>query len=132
MHKLPFVHSQFQSTQPLELVHSDVWGPAPISSSNGYKYYLLFVDDFSRYSWLFCLNINLMYFLLSNTSKPLLKNSILHKSSSLELIVVENTPPMPLQIFVPLIASHINFHALTPLNKMVLLKGNIDTSLNVL
>ena len=55
MHKLPFVHSQFQSTQPLELVHSDVWGPAPISSSNGYKYYLLFVDDFSRYSWLFLL-----------------------------------------------------------------------------
>ena len=55
MHKLPFVHSQFQSTQPLELLHSDVWGSAPISSSNGYKYYLLFVDDFSRYSWLFLL-----------------------------------------------------------------------------
>uniref|UniRef100_A0A2N9I8B6 CCHC-type domain-containing protein n=1 Tax=Fagus sylvatica TaxID=28930 RepID=A0A2N9I8B6_FAGSY len=29
MRKLPFVHSQFQSTQPLELIHSDVWGPAP-------------------------------------------------------------------------------------------------------
>jgi transposase InsO family protein len=55
MHKLPFAHSKFQSTQPLELVHSDVWGPAPVSSSNGNKYYLLFVDDFSRYSWLFLL-----------------------------------------------------------------------------
>uniref|UniRef100_A0A2N9J182 Integrase catalytic domain-containing protein n=1 Tax=Fagus sylvatica TaxID=28930 RepID=A0A2N9J182_FAGSY len=55
MHRLPFTHSQFQSTQPLELVHSDVWGPAPVNSCNGYKYYLLFVDDFSRFSWLFLL-----------------------------------------------------------------------------
>jgi transposase InsO family protein len=55
MHKLPFVHSQFQSTQPLELIHSDVWGPAPVNSSTGYKYYLLFVDDFSRFSWLYLL-----------------------------------------------------------------------------
>ena len=55
MHKLPFVQSQFQSTQPLKLVHSDVWGLAPVSSSNGYKYYHLFVDEFSRYSWLFLL-----------------------------------------------------------------------------
>ena len=55
MHRLPFPHSQFQSTQPLELVHSDVWGPAPVNSNNGYKYYLLFVDDFSKFSWLFLL-----------------------------------------------------------------------------
>jgi hypothetical protein len=55
MHKLPFVSSQFQSTQPLELVHSDVWGLAPITSSNGYKYYLLFVDDYSRFGWLYLL-----------------------------------------------------------------------------
>jgi hypothetical protein len=55
MHKLPFVPSQFQSTHPLELVHSDVWGPAPINSSNGYRFYLLFVDDYSRFSWLYLL-----------------------------------------------------------------------------
>uniref|UniRef100_A0A2N9F8N5 Integrase catalytic domain-containing protein n=1 Tax=Fagus sylvatica TaxID=28930 RepID=A0A2N9F8N5_FAGSY len=56
MHKLPFVSSQFQSTRPLELVHSDVWGPAPINSSNGYRFYLLFVDDYSRFSWLYLLH----------------------------------------------------------------------------
>jgi transposase InsO family protein len=55
MHRLPFTHSQFQSTQPLELVHSNVWGPAPVNSCNGYRYYLLFVDDFFRFSWLFLL-----------------------------------------------------------------------------
>lgn len=55
MHKLPFSSSTFQSTHPLELVHSDVWGPCAIVSSNGYKYYVLFVDDFSRFSLLYLL-----------------------------------------------------------------------------
>ena len=55
MHKLPFEPSKFQSTQPLELIHSDVWGPAPITSFNGYRYYILFVDDYTRFSWLYLL-----------------------------------------------------------------------------
>ncbi len=38
---------------PLELVHSDVWGPAPISSINGFRYYVIFVDDFTRFTWFF-------------------------------------------------------------------------------
>ena len=39
---------------PLELIHSDVWGPA-IASSGGYKYYVSFVDDYSRFSWIYLL-----------------------------------------------------------------------------
>ena len=39
----------------LQLVHSDVWGPAPIPSVLGYKYYVIFVDDFGRFTWLFLL-----------------------------------------------------------------------------
>ena len=37
------------------MVHSDVWGPAPITSSNRYRYYILFVDDFTCFSWLYLL-----------------------------------------------------------------------------
>jgi hypothetical protein len=36
----------------LELIHSDVW-ISPISSIDGSKFYVLFIDDFSRYTWLF-------------------------------------------------------------------------------
>lgn len=53
MHKLPFSQSQTISMYPLQLVHSDVWGPAPELSINGYKYYVSFIDDFSKYTWLF-------------------------------------------------------------------------------
>lgn len=52
-HKLPFLHSVFASSRPLELVHSDVWGPSPIVSVSGFRYYLVFVDDFSKYTWFF-------------------------------------------------------------------------------
>ena len=33
---------------PFKLVHSDVWGPCPITSKPGFKYFVTFVDDYSR------------------------------------------------------------------------------------
>src|SRR6202012_1579602 len=30
-------------------VHSDVWGPSPVLSLGGRKYYVTFTDDYSRY-----------------------------------------------------------------------------------
>lgn len=35
-----------------ELVHSDVWGPCSVLS-NGFRYFVTFVDDFSRMTWLY-------------------------------------------------------------------------------
>lgn len=51
--KLPFPTSTSRASRPLERVHSDVWGPSPISSISGFRFYVLFVDDFSRYCWLY-------------------------------------------------------------------------------
>ncbi|KAM1466210.1 hypothetical protein ACFX2I_031434 [Malus domestica] len=36
-----------------EKVHSDVWGPSQIQYVEGYKYYITFVDEFSRFMWIF-------------------------------------------------------------------------------
>lgn len=52
-HKLPFSLSMSHTRAPLELVHSDVWGPSPLDSISGFKYYLIFIDDFTRFCWLF-------------------------------------------------------------------------------
>ncbi|KAM1320462.1 hypothetical protein ACFX2H_005342 [Malus domestica] len=49
----PFTSVSCTTTKPLKLLHTDVWGPAPVSSVNGFRYYLLLVDDFSKYSWFF-------------------------------------------------------------------------------
>lgn len=51
-HKLPFNLSNSVSNYPLELLHSDVW-TSPTFSNSGFKYYVIFVYDFSRYTWLF-------------------------------------------------------------------------------
>jgi hypothetical protein len=45
-HQLPYTSSHHVSTMPLELIHSDVWGPT-IASSGGFKYYVSFIDDYS-------------------------------------------------------------------------------------
>jgi histone deacetylase 1/2 len=52
-HKLPFSDHHLTSSKPLELLYSDVWGPAPVRSLDGYLYYLIIVDHFSKYVWLY-------------------------------------------------------------------------------
>jgi histone deacetylase 1/2 len=36
---------------PLELIFSDVLGPAPLFSSDGYLYFIIFVDAYTKYIW---------------------------------------------------------------------------------
>ncbi|KAJ9564855.1 LOW QUALITY PROTEIN: hypothetical protein OSB04_000821 [Centaurea solstitialis] len=42
-----------RASSPFELVHSDVWGPCPVTSKLGFKYFVTFVDDYSRTTWLY-------------------------------------------------------------------------------
>ena len=53
-HQLPFSLSTRVTTFPLEIIYSDVWGPAPVSTS-GHEYYVSFVDAYSRFTWLYLL-----------------------------------------------------------------------------
>ena len=39
----------------LELVHTDVWGPASVSSTGGKQYFDTFIDDHSRKVWVYFL-----------------------------------------------------------------------------
>jgi Integrase core domain len=47
--------STSKTHSPFELVHSNVWGPTPLMSYNGFKYFILFIDEFSRTTWLYLL-----------------------------------------------------------------------------
>ena len=42
---VPFDSSNHMASEIFDLVHSDIWRPAPISSLSGYNYYVHFVDD---------------------------------------------------------------------------------------
>ncbi|KAM1161918.1 hypothetical protein ACFX13_001069 [Malus domestica] len=52
-HKLSFSPAKSSTPHSLALIHCDVWGPAPVTSVSGFQYYLLLVDDYTRYSWFF-------------------------------------------------------------------------------
>ena len=52
--RLPFSSSLSRSSNPFEIVHSDIWGPV-LESYDGFKYFVTFVDDFTRITWLYLL-----------------------------------------------------------------------------
>lgn len=54
--KVSFVKTgQTPKAQKLELVHTDVYGPTPVSSLGGSNYYVTFIDDSTRKVWVYFL-----------------------------------------------------------------------------
>ncbi|GJV20702.1 putative RNA-directed DNA polymerase [Tanacetum coccineum] len=51
--KLPLFESGFRSNNILDLVYCDVWGPIPLLSFEGHRYFMLCVDHHSRYMWIY-------------------------------------------------------------------------------
>lgn len=43
--------TSIRTTKPLELLHMDLVGPTRTKSLGGKKYFMVMVDDFSRYTW---------------------------------------------------------------------------------
>ncbi|RZC11614.1 Retrovirus-related Pol polyprotein from transposon TNT 1-94 [Glycine soja] len=53
MHRLPFPKTSWRAKAPLQLVHADIWGPSSTPSFGGRRYFLLFVDDYTRMMWVY-------------------------------------------------------------------------------
>ncbi|GJT55653.1 putative RNA-directed DNA polymerase [Tanacetum coccineum] len=49
----PFPLSDHVSSSLGELVHLDLWGPYRVTSSEGYKYFLTIVDDYTKAVWVY-------------------------------------------------------------------------------
>ena len=56
-------------SEKLELVHIDVWGPTQVQSVGGSHYYVNFIDDVTRNTWVIALDKNLTCFLLLRSGK---------------------------------------------------------------
>ena len=56
-HRFPYSKSSHQTSKPLEIIHSDLWGSSLVISHTGNRYYVLFIDDFTRYTWLYPLKL---------------------------------------------------------------------------
>ena len=58
----------------LDLIHFDVCGSMSSPSSSGYLYYVLFIDDFSRNSWIYFLKAKSETFSKFQEFKALIEN----------------------------------------------------------
>jgi len=54
-HRVAFSKSQHKPKDLLDLIHMDLWGPSPIASIGGARYYVMFIDNFSRRVWMYFL-----------------------------------------------------------------------------
>lgn len=54
IHQIPHSSTSIKTTTVFQLVHFDIWGPAFQPTTQGYKYYISFADDFT---WIFPLTL---------------------------------------------------------------------------
>lgn len=78
-HLLPFNLSKSHATSPLEIIHTEIWRPAPLSSPSGFRYYVVFIDEFSRYTWLYPLRQKSDLLQTFNQFKTLVENQLTKK-----------------------------------------------------
>jgi hypothetical protein len=71
-----FKTKEYSTTKPLEIIHADVCGPMRTTCLNGERYFLLFVDDFTRMTWLFLLKNKSETFNCFQVFKELTENEI--------------------------------------------------------
>ena len=55
-HSLPFALLESRIIKPFDLVHSNLWEPSPFVFVTSVKYFLLFIDDHTHFTWFYLLN----------------------------------------------------------------------------
>ncbi|XP_022156747.1 uncharacterized protein LOC111023586 [Momordica charantia] len=107
-HNLPFPTSQTVYTTPLQLVVADLWGSAYVSSQNGFRYFLSFVDSYSHHTWIYFLH---------NKSEAfqafLLFKSLVEKSLNCSIIRLQTDGGGEFRSFVPFLRTHGIEHRLS-------------------
>ncbi|KAJ0868825.1 putative RNA-directed DNA polymerase [Helianthus annuus] len=54
-HRQTYKLNNTRVDSPFSLIHSDVWGPAEITGGQNFRYFVLFIDDCTRMTWIYFL-----------------------------------------------------------------------------
>jgi transposase InsO family protein len=77
IHRLPFpTEGGNRATAPLELVHSDVCGKINTKSLGGGEYFLTFIDDQTRFVWVYILKCKSEVFKCFKEWKTIVERSL--------------------------------------------------------
>ena len=72
--RLPFAQSATRSSKPLDLIHADVCGPMEKTSIGGSRYFLVFIDDYTRMAFVYFLKAKSEVFKYFKEFKCLVEN----------------------------------------------------------
>ena len=53
--RVPYPLQPYKIFKPFSLIHSDIWGPSRINNISGVRWFITFIDDHTRVSWVFLL-----------------------------------------------------------------------------
>jgi hypothetical protein len=56
MTRTPFTGTVERASDLLGTIHTDVCGPMSVATCNGYRYFVTFTDDLSRYGYIYLIN----------------------------------------------------------------------------
>lgn len=129
-HALPFNNSASISSAPFDLVHSDIWGHSPTKSMSGFQYLVIFIDDYSRYVWIYLLRSlleleQICYNFLQLWCKP----SFHVRSKLFDVIMPWSIEKRTLKLFLHKTVLYFSILVLGLLNKMARPKESIVISL---
>lgn len=77
--RLPFPHNGNRSDDLLQIIHTDVCGPFKNVSLGGSRYFILFIDDYSRYTYIYFLKNKNEAFECFQRYKPEVENKLNRK-----------------------------------------------------
>jgi hypothetical protein len=51
--RLPFLSVEHEIKIPFHKIHCDLWGPAPVRSREQFRFYVIFIDDYTHFTWFY-------------------------------------------------------------------------------
>ena len=51
--RLPFLSVEHEIKTPFHKIHCDLWGPVPIRSQEQFRFYAIFIDDSTHFTWFY-------------------------------------------------------------------------------
>jgi len=129
-HQLPYEESKFKAKKPLELVNSDVFGLMKQAFISGMRYMMTFINDFSRYVWVYFQKEKSKTFLNSKSLKVQQKQRLVRKFILYTQTTGESTHQTSSLIFYWNIEYIINSHVPILHSRMASQKEKTDTSQN--
>ena len=125
IHRVSYPSSSNKSGTPFALIHSDVWGPSPISTLSGFRWFVTFVDDCTHMTWLYVMKHKHDVFGIFRMFHTLVKTQFSAKIQFSDLTMEENMSITNLIITSNPMELYMKLHVLKHHNKMVSPKGKI-------